>query len=119
MPAANVNASDNRLYRMYQIEQRLANYSLQVKEDELELLFDYYKEERLLQSHGGDVYTLAALFYSSIGSKELAIKYAQLSIEQGVLENGPGGLDVEAMRLLLKDPRSHSSWGRRLELSTK
>ncbi len=115
LPAPLANASDNRLSRMYELEQALIHPTGPVPDDAVELLTSLYAQERLLESHAADAYTLAALYYNSMGWEGLATKYALLSLEQGLLESGPEGLDVRGMVDLLEDPRRHSSWGRRLQ----
>ena len=113
MSAALTNASDNRLWRIYEIEQVLARPTAAVEEDTIELLLSMYAQERLLGSHGAYVYSLVALYYSSVRREALATKFALLALEQGLLEEGPGWSDVRAMVELLEDPRRHVSWGRR------
>ncbi len=116
LPAPLANASDNRLYRMYELERHLSHPTSPVAEDAVDLLLSLYSQERMADSHAADAYTLAALYYSSMGWENLAVKYALLSLEQGLLETGPEGLDVRAMVSFLEDPTRHSSWRRRVGL---
>ncbi|KAH8893841.1 SET domain-containing protein [Thozetella sp. PMI_491] len=113
LPAPLANASDNRLFRIYEIETELADWKSKIDADAIELLMSLYAQERLLESHAADAYTLAALNYNALGREVLAVKYALLSLEQGVLENGPAAPDVAAMVSLLEAPRSHWSWRKR------
>lgn len=140
LPTPLANSSDNRLWRIYEIEQALADWkahlpgytasrhaglsdspsrdapsaAVVVGLDTLELLVSLYAQEGLLESHAADAYTLVALNYNAFGRDQLAVKYALLSLEQGLLENGPESLDVGAMITLVQDPKAHWSWRKRV-----
>ncbi|KAI0139784.1 hypothetical protein BJ166DRAFT_473400 [Pestalotiopsis sp. NC0098] len=105
--------SDARLFSIYKVENLLADLgNRQVSPDMIEQLIELYQEERL-HFKIADAYTLAALNYNILGMTEMARKYAQLSIEQGLIEHGPDAPDIEAMRLLLADARGHWTYNRR------
>lgn len=59
-------------------------------------------------------YTLAALNYNMLGDEKMAVKYAGLALEAGGIEYGPTSSDVRQMQALLRDPRGHFSWRKRL-----
>ena len=113
LPAALANASDNRLSRIYEVENSLGNWEVPVEEDAVELLLSMYAQERMDASHGGDAYTLAALNYNAFGREQLAVKYALLALEQSLLENGAASPYIRSMLQLLEDPRKHWSWRKR------
>lgn len=105
--------SDARLFSIYKVENLLADLgNREVSPDMIEQLIELYQEERL-HFKIADAYTLAALNYNILGMTEMARKYAQLSIEQGLIEHGPDAPDIEAMRLLLADARGHWTYNRR------
>lgn len=141
LPEALANASDHRLWRIYEVENALAltpttlvkggegggggnkfrnNYGSPVGKmevetaDKIELLLSLYAQERLLDSHGASAYRTAALNYNGLKRRELAIKYALLGLEAYVLEEGARSGGVGDMVALLEDPEGHWSWGRRL-----
>ncbi|KAF3016754.1 SET domain-containing protein 5 [Neopestalotiopsis sp. 37M] len=106
------DVSDARLYSIYEVENLLADLGNgKVTAEMIERLIDLYKQERL-HFKIADAYTLAALNYNILGMAEMAQKYAQLSIDQGILEHGPEAPDIEAMRLLLANPQGHWTYNR-------
>ncbi|WQF85703.1 Putative SET domain-containing protein [Colletotrichum destructivum] len=115
LPEAFVRASDQRLVRMWEIEQQLSHWNGEkVDEEMIETLVTLYRQEQLDQSHGSDAFRLAALNYNSLGMEEEAVGYAKLAEEQLLLEGGPRSKRVEDMRSLLRDPRAHYSWRQRV-----
>ncbi|KAI0125788.1 hypothetical protein BJ170DRAFT_447834 [Xylariales sp. AK1849] len=113
LPKAEADASDARLYSIYQVENQAADYSNENTTPAMvEDLIRLYKAERL-DFKIGDAYTIAALNYNLFGMVEMAKMYAKLSLEQGLLEHGPDALDREAMRILMDDPKGHWSYNRR------
>lgn len=78
----------------------------------IEELIDLYKEERV-HFKLAEAYTIAALNYNLFGLKEQTRKYAELAIEQGLLEHGPHASDVATMRGLVREPEAHWTYNRR------
>ncbi|KAF3769345.1 histone-lysine N-methyltransferase activity protein [Cryphonectria parasitica EP155] len=127
LPSALVNASDHRLWRIYEVETALRlDMTVETVDhqkssdqsmgdlDAVELLISLYEQERLLESHGSSTYQVAALYYNAHGRRELAIKYALLALEAGIVEDGARSRNVEELVSLLENPESHWSWGRRV-----
>jgi hypothetical protein len=109
LPQEEAEASDARLYSIYQVENQLSDFhdpNRNVTPSMVEELIGLYKEERL-HFKLADAYTIAALSYNMFGMKKQAAQYAELSIEQGLLEHGPNAPDIEVMRGLLREPESH------------
>ncbi|KAK6842088.1 short/branched chain specific acyl-CoA dehydrogenase [Apiospora arundinis] len=110
---AEAEASDARLFSIYQVENQLTDLkNANVSTLTVEKLVALYKEERL-DHKIADAYTLAALNYNTFGLEAMAKAYAKLSLEQGLLEHGPDSADMEAMRILAIDPKSHWTWNTR------
>lgn len=116
LPGPLANASDNRLWRIYEVENRIGDFGAGTKvgTDAVELLLSLYRQERLLESHGASVYGLAALNYNGFGKGELATKYALLALEAHLLEGGPRAKGVQNMLDLLDEPERHWSWRKRM-----
>ncbi|ORY66298.1 uncharacterized protein BCR38DRAFT_473569 [Pseudomassariella vexata] len=107
------DASDARLFSIYQIENEISDFSNQEASPALvERLISLYREERLEFRIAG-AYTIAALKYNLFGKAKLAKKYAELAVEAGIIENGPDAADVRAMRELADDPKGHWSWNQK------
>ncbi|TGJ79117.1 hypothetical protein E0Z10_g9644 [Xylaria hypoxylon] len=104
------DASDDRLLAISRIESELSDFSSQASSPAMiEEYMSLYRTERLEHNVAG-AYTLAALNYNLFGKAGMAKKYAQLSIEAGLLESGPDAADVREMRILADYPKSHWSW---------
>ncbi|KAK2041373.1 SET domain-containing protein [Colletotrichum somersetense] len=115
LPEPFVRASDQRLVRMWEVEQQLSHWNGEaVDEDMIEGLVGMYRQEGLDGSHGGDAFRLAALNYNSLGMEAEALGYARLAEEQLLLEKGPAARQVGDMRDLMRDPKAHYSWRRRV-----
>lgn len=133
LPGALANASDHRLWRLYEVENSLLLSSgdgtkqgggRKKKEDKaayetrtldaVALLLSIYEQERLLESQGSSAYRLAALNYNAFRRAEGAVKYALLALEQFVVEEGANSVGVREMVALLDDPEAHWSWGKRV-----
>lgn len=143
LPEALANASDHRLWRLYEVENSLllsagdTPRALQDKRmkqvggggtkakqdktvyetrtlDAVALLLSLYEQERLLGSHGSSAYRLAALNYNAFRRAEGAVKYALLALEQFVVEEGANSVGVRDMVALLDGPEAHWSWGKRM-----
>ncbi|KAK8056144.1 SET domain-containing protein 5 [Apiospora rasikravindrae] len=113
LPEAEAEASDARLFSIYQVETQLTDLkNANVSKPTIDRLIALYKEERL-DHKIADAYTLAALNYNTFGVEAMAKEYAKLSLEQGALEHGHATEDMEAMRILTVDPKSHWSWNTR------
>lgn len=141
LPEALANASDHRLWRIYEVESALALEREHARPavggmmnkgksraadnkkgpaapapgdlDAVELLLSLYAQERLLESHGASAYNVAALNYSAFRRRELAIKYALLALEAYIVENGARSEGAADMVALLDEPERHWSWGRK------
>lgn len=115
LPAHLVRSSDNRLGKIWEIEQQMSHWNgVKIDEDMIELLITLYRQEQLDHSHGSNAYRLAALNYNSLGMEEEAVEYAKLAEAQLLLEKGPLSKNLAVMRELLREPKAHWSWGRRL-----
>lgn len=106
-------ASDARLQEIDALETKLSDFQASVTLDMVERYIGLFRTERLEAKMFG-AYTTAALNYNLLGKDKKAREYAQLAVEAGLLENGPGAADVTAMTELAEDPRKHFTWRRRL-----
>lgn len=122
LPEALRNASDHRLWRIYEVENSLLLDESRVKRkvekdgtvvDRVELLLSLYQQERLLESHGAVAYKTAALAYSAVKRLELATKYALLALEAFIVEDGASSHGAREMLALLDEPERHWSWGKK------
>ncbi|KAF4778141.1 hypothetical protein HER10_EVM0000420 [Colletotrichum scovillei] len=110
-----IRSSDQRLGKMWQIEQQMSHWNgAKVDEEMIEELISLYRQEQLDQSHGSDAFRLAALNYNSLGMEKEALEYAKLAEEQFMLEKGPRAKQVQDMRDLMQDPKEHYSWRQRV-----
>lgn len=114
LPKELARKSDDRLWQIYEVENRIADWNSTIDMSDIELLLSLYKQESLDQSHTSDALVHAALNYNALAEEELATRYAQLALEAGMLEKGPKSRHVQTMRQLLKDPKEHWSWRRRI-----
>lgn len=123
LPEALRNASDHRLWRIYEVENSLLLDEQTVKGkrekesavvDKVELLLSLYQQERLVDSHGALAYKTAALNYNSIRREALATKYALLALEAFIIEDGAGSHGARDVLALLGEPDKHWSWGKRI-----
>lgn len=118
LPPPLANASDFRLAEMYEAEARLADWgsagAAGAVEDTVEMLLALYEQEGLRHGHAANAYVLAALNFNSLGRAEKARQYASLGLEQSLLQAGPWGDDVAVLLDVLREPRAHWSWRRRL-----
>jgi hypothetical protein len=78
-----------------------------------ELLIGLFEMERLWTVMH-EAYVFAALEYSAVGERWMAVKYARLAVEWGIPMVGEEDEDVKEMREFVKDPRGHWSWMRRV-----
>lgn len=126
LPDRLARASDDRLWQLYEAENRLAAWgdedsssfssaTAPVEMRDVEHLLALYRQEGLDQSHAADVLVHAALNYNAFGEEALAAEYALLAVEAGMLEKGPESRHVKTMTLLLEDPKQHWSWRRRIK----
>ncbi|KAJ4407110.1 SET domain-containing protein 5 [Gnomoniopsis sp. IMI 355080] len=123
LPETLRNASDHRLWRIYEVENSLLLHegSAQGKHakegdvvDKVELLLSLYQQERMLDSHGAVAFKTAALNYNSIRRTELAIKYALLALEAFIIEDGASSDGAREILTMLDEPERHWSWGKRI-----
>lgn len=123
LPEALRNASDHRLWRIYDVENSLFLDERTVKGkrekegavmDKVELLLSLYQQEKLLDSHGAVVYKTAALNYNAIRREASATKYALLALEAFIIEDGAGSHGAREVLALLDEPDKHWSWGKRI-----
>lgn len=129
LPEALVNASDHRLWRIYEVQNELvfdeSTKPVKAKKgekmtaclDAVELLLSLYEQERLLDSHGSPAYRIAALNYNAFRRRELAVKYALLALEAHIVEDGARSEGVKDMVALLDEPEEHWSWGKKVRSS--
>ncbi|KAJ4396774.1 SET domain-containing protein 5 [Gnomoniopsis smithogilvyi] len=122
LPEALRNASDHRLWRIYEVENSLLMDKGKVRDkfakegvtlDRVELLLSLYQQEKLLDSHGAVAFKIAALNYNALRRVDLATKYALLALEAFIIEDGASSLGVQEMLAMLDDPERHWSWGKR------
>lgn len=122
LPPALANASDHRLWRIWEVENSLwLGEEAEMGEhrkgkgdvlDRVELLLSLYQQERLLDSHGAVAYKTAALNYNALGRKTLAVKYSLLALEAFIVEDGASSGGTRDVLALLDDPERHWSWKR-------
>ncbi|KAH8895883.1 SET domain-containing protein [Thozetella sp. PMI_491] len=111
--AAEVAASDARLKRIEALEKKLDDFNdRSVTAETGKELVELYEKERL-HIYLGHVYTRAALNFALFGEVERASKYAAVAAEAVEREYGREAGDFHSMRMLVEDPRSHWTWGRR------
>jgi hypothetical protein len=114
LPAKQALKSDARLKEIARIQEQLQDpRSAAVTQALIRRLVKLNRDERLDFAIAG-AYTLAATNYNMLGDEKMAVKYAELAVEAGSLEYGPSSGDVREMRALLRDPKGHYSWRRRL-----
>ncbi|KAI0206406.1 hypothetical protein F4808DRAFT_118711 [Astrocystis sublimbata] len=110
LPKTDSDASDRRLLVIAQMESEMSDFNnKKIPPSMIEEYVALYRRERLEYKIAG-AYTLAALNYNMVGKAGMAKKYARLSVEAGLLENGPDSTEVRQMQTLADDPRSHWSW---------
>ena len=107
-------ASDARLEEIRTIESRLRDLNSKITTGTLARLVQLYQEEGL-ESRMAEMYGQVAIGYNSLGYQKRAIKYANLAVQAGIIQDGPGSNDVIAMRILAKSTMEHYSWGERLK----
>ncbi|TEA15067.1 Secondary metabolism regulator laeA [Colletotrichum sidae] len=113
LPKWEAAVSDQRLMEMDELEKKLSDAGARVTKKMLKRFVKLYEEERLEAKLAG-AYTTAALNFNLLGEKNLAVKYANLAVQAGSIENGEHAPDVEAMRTLAADPKRHFTWRARL-----
>lgn len=116
MNEGDIRESDARLNEIDELEAELGDFtSKKVSLGMVKRLLELYERERLhVKMHGAHV--LAALNYNLFGEAESAKKHADLAILAGIVEFGPDADDVKAMQELARDPVSHFTWKKRLEM---
>lgn len=106
--------SDARLEEIRGIELKLRDFDSKVTTGTLARLVQLYQDEGL-DSRMADMYGLVALGYSSLGYEKRAVKYANLAVQAGIIQDGPGSNDVTAMRILGRSTTEHYSWRARVK----
>jgi hypothetical protein len=116
LPGPSIEQSNLRLLGIEELQghfiKRANDSAVDPEGRDMEELLSLYREERLLENEGADVYCLAAVHHSRIGKKNLAAKYALLAYEQVRLELGPRSNTLEMLKQLVRDPESHRNWRR-------
>ncbi|KAI8302758.1 SET domain-containing protein 5 [Colletotrichum sp. SAR11_240] len=107
-------ASDQRLMDIQEIDRTLSDINARVTTALIEKFLKLHREERLESKLAG-AYTIAALNFNLLGHAKQSVKYAKLAVEAGLMENGPGTADVEAMQKLAADPKGHFTWRGRVK----
>ncbi|KAF2447878.1 SET domain-containing protein [Karstenula rhodostoma CBS 690.94] len=74
---------------------------------------EFYRDEGL-EGFMDVPYGFAALAYNAVGDEETAVEYARRAEELILLKDGKWAPNLKIMRELLRDPRGHWSFGRRL-----
>lgn len=111
----NIAKSDANLMEIEAIEKKLRDYeSKDVTTTMLSRLLALYEAEGL-KSRYSDMYELLAINYNALGYNKRAIKYANLAVQAGIIEDGPDSNDVIAMRILAKSGLEHYSWKMRIK----
>lgn len=106
--------SDARLARIAAVQRVLEDWrGMDVTPELIARWVAWYEQERLDFAMAG-AYTLAALNYNMLGEEELAVRHARLAVQAGEIEYGPAADDVREMEALIRDPRRHFSWRKRL-----
>ncbi|KAH8913085.1 SET domain-containing protein [Coniochaeta sp. PMI_546] len=109
--------SDRRLEEIVRLQAQLEDFQgLGVTPALIRRFIKLYKDDNLDFTIAG-AYTLAALNYNMLGDEKMAVKYARLALEAGAIEYGPSSSDVREMQALLRDPRGHFSWRKRLPIT--
>ena len=114
-PDAEAAASDRRLEEIARIEARLTNFRSEDVSWSVIRRFDQLHRDERLEAAMSGVYTLAALNNAMLGDEKMAVRYAELAAEAGRMEHGPGSGDVRAMEELMRDPRGHFTWRKRVD----
>ena len=114
-PPALAAASDARLALIADLRAALAHpdHALRADLPRVEALVALCEMEGLL-APAVDAYGFAAREYSGVGDAWTAVKWAVKAVEAGLLYGGPEDRDVRDLQELLRDPRSHWSWLRKV-----
>ena len=104
-------ASDARITLIHELHADLEDYteSSRATPEMAELLISLYQQERM-DAMVYEAYAYAAIEWNGAGEPWMAIKYAQLAIEYGMLSIGAGDAGVDEMRQIAIDPWTHWSW---------
>jgi hypothetical protein len=105
--------SDKRLSEIESIERELGDFhSSKASVKMIARMIQLCKDEKLHARMAG-TYTLAAMNYNLFGNAKMARKYADLAVQAGEMEHGPGAADVAEMAALRENPRKHWTWNAR------
>ena len=104
-------ASDTRIRQISALTKHLSDRSADSRATPqmAELLISLYEQERVLAPIA-EAYAFAAREYNAVGEGYLAMKYASLAVEAGLLYEGSQYSNVMDMRKLLEEPSKHWSW---------
>ncbi|MCJ1323398.1 hypothetical protein MMC10_000058 [Thelotrema lepadinum] len=113
-------ASDTRVRQISALTKHLSdrNATSRATPQMAELLISLYEQERVLAPIA-EAYAFAACEYNAVGEGYLAMKYASLAVEAGLLYAGSQYSNVKDMRKLLEEPSKHWSWKFRLSHDKK
>ncbi|KAK3369716.1 hypothetical protein B0T24DRAFT_708582 [Lasiosphaeria ovina] len=107
--AAELEASDARVAELQELRVKLRNHESVVSLDEIAHFLDLLDKERL-HVKMAEAYELAAVNYNYLGEDKKAKKYADLSVQAGMIEGGSDSNDVVAMRVMASDVKGHYSY---------
>lgn len=107
--------SDARLHQITQLVEALNDWTPKstATPEMAEVLLSLYDQERLWAYHA-TAYKHAAEVYSSFGDRYMAIKYARLGVEFGILDKGFSDGDVKEMKRMANEPEMSWSWNKRV-----
>ena len=113
-------ASDTRIRQISALTKHLSDRSANSRATPqmAELLISLYEQERVL-APVAEAYAFAACEYNAVGEGYLAMKYASLAVEVGLLYEGSRYSNVMDMKKLLEEPSKHWSWKFRLSHGNK
>ncbi|KAH8888483.1 hypothetical protein GQ53DRAFT_691442 [Thozetella sp. PMI_491] len=108
--------SDDRVEQIKSLWKELDDYSKSSSASvgKAELLVTLFQLEGL-EGRIHEVYYRAALEYNGVGDAGMAMKYARLCIDRGMLIRGPKQPFLTNMREIIADPGKHWSWRFRLQ----
>ncbi|KAI2780228.1 SET domain-containing protein [Daldinia loculata] len=113
--ATAIAESDRRVSQIHALWKELDDHSASSKgsSKKAELLVSLYEQEGIL-GRLNEAYYRAAIEYIGIGNAKMAIKYAALCIENGLLFVGPDRPFIKNMQELIANPTEYPKWKFRL-----
>lgn len=94
--------SDKRLEEIARMEEQLTEIGNQEVTPALIRRFVKMHKDERLDSTMASAYTLAALNFRILDDDKMALKYAKLAAEAGIIESGPGSENVRAVEGLIR-----------------